>query len=186
VTQDNATPDGGTNAKGKPTPSRKEAEAARKKAMKTPLTRKEQLRREREARAQLRQRQQEALRSGRGADLPPRDRGPVRAFARDHVDRRRNVAEYLLPILVSVLLLSFVKTPLAQLLVFYAWAVMLLLTIIDEVVMVRGLKRGLRERFPDVPTKGATGYAVLRSTQLRRFRLPSPTIERGAPLRDRY
>lgn len=188
MTQDNAAPDDrqSNNAKGRATPSRKEAEAARKKAMKTPLTRKEQMRRERDARAQLRQRQQEALRAGKGSDLPPRDRGPVRAFARDFVDRRRNVAEYLLPILLLVLVLSFINQPWAQLVVFYAWAVMLLLTILDEVVMVRGLKRGLRERFPDTPTKGAVGYAVLRSTQLRRFRLPSVSIDRGAPLRDRY
>lgn len=186
MTLDDAPHDPQGPRKGRPTPSRKEAEAARKKAMKTPMTRKEQLRREREARAQLRQRQQEALRSGRGADLPPRDRGPVRAFARDFVDRRRNVSEYLLPVLVLVLLLSFVNQAWAQLVVFYVWAAVILLTIVDEVTMVRGLKRGLRERFAGESTKGAVGYAVLRSTQLRRFRLPTPTIERGAPLRERY
>lgn len=186
MTLDDAPQDPQGPRKGRPTPSRKEAEAARKKAMKTPMTRKEQMRKERDARAELRRRQQEALRSGRGADLPPRDRGPVRAFTRDYVDRRRNVAEYLLPILLGVLVLSFFDTAWAQLVVFYAWAVMLLLTIVDEVGLVRGLKRQLRERFPDQSTKGAVGYAVLRSTQLRRFRLPTVTIERGAPLRDRY
>ena len=58
------------------TPSRKEAEAARKRAMKTPMTRKEQMKREREARAQIRERQQAALKSGDEKYLPLRDRGP--------------------------------------------------------------------------------------------------------------
>ena len=172
--------------KGRRTPSRKEAEAARRSAMKKPLTRKEQLRRERDARAELRSKQQAALRSGSGDYLPPRDRGPVRALARDVVDRRRNVAEYLLPILVAVLVMSFVQVVAVQLVATYAWAVLLVLTIVDEVVMVRTLKRELRDRLPDAPTKGATGYAVLRSTQLRRFRLPPVAIERGGMLKPRY
>jgi len=29
-------------------------------------------------------------------------------------------------------------------------------------------------------------YVLLRSTQLRRFRLPKPQIARGAPLPERY
>ena len=44
--------------------------------MKTPMTRKEQMKREREARAQIRERQQEALKSGDEKYLPLRDRGP--------------------------------------------------------------------------------------------------------------
>ncbi len=185
MTQDDHSEPTGSG-KGRPTPSRKDAEAARKKAMKTPMTRKEQMRRERKARQELRLKQQAALRAGEGEYLPPRDRGPVRALARDVVDRRRNVAEYLLPILVVVLLLSFVQQAWAQLLVFYVWAFVLLLTIVDEFLLVRSLKRELRTRFADVSTKGAVFYAVLRSTQLRRFRLPTPSIERGAPLRERY
>lgn len=183
MTQD----DDGRNAnKGRPTPSRREAEAARKKAMKQPMTRKEQLRRDRDARAQMRQKQQAALRAGEGTHLPPRDRGPVRAFVRDWVDRRRNVAEYLLPVLVIVLALSFVQQPWAQFVVVYVWAAIIVLTILDEVLMVRGLKKQLRLRFPGESTKGTTMYAVLRSTQLRRFRLPSVVIERGAAPRERY
>lgn len=187
MTQDNAAPEDRAQApkKGRATPSRKEAEAARKKAMKTPMTRKEQMQRERQARSNLRRRQQEALRAGKGDALPPRDRGPVRAFARDYVDRRRNVAEYLLPILLTVLVLSFVQTPLAQLVVVYAWGVMILLTIIDEVLLVTGLRKQLKLRFAGESTRGATGYAVLRSTQLRRFRLPKPAIARGEEPRER-
>jgi hypothetical protein len=84
-----------------------------------------------------------------------------------------------------VLVLSFVQAPLAQLVVVYAWGVMILLTIIDEVLLVSGLRKQLKLRFPGESTRGATGYAVLRSTQLRRFRLPKPAIARGEEPRER-
>jgi Flp pilus assembly protein TadB len=172
------------DAKGRKTPSRKEAEAARKRAMKTPLTRKEQMKREREARSQIRQRQQSALKTGDDKYLPLRDRGPVRRFTRDYIDRRRVVAEYLLPILV----VSFVITtiPAVAGIGLFLWLLVTVLTVVDEFLLIRGLKKALRRRFPDESLKGTTMYVLLRSTQLRRFRLPKPQIARGAPLPERY
>jgi hypothetical protein len=173
--------------KGRATPSRKEAEAARKRAMKPATTRKAQMKREREARTTIRQRQQEALRGGSGNDeryLPVRDRGPVRRFARDYVDRRRTFAEYLLPVLI----VAFVATlfqPVATFAVL-VWVVWTALFIVDEVVMIRGLKKEARTRFPDESTRGVTLYVLLRSTQMRRLRLPKAQIPRGAPLPERY
>lgn len=174
--------------KGRPTPSRKEAEAQRRRQMKKPLTRREQMIRERQARAEIRAKQQESLRSGQGAHLPPRDRGPVKAFVRDYVDRRRNVAEYLLPILVVILVVSVTVggTPTGAFIVSAFWAFTVMATVVDEVVLVRGLKKALRDRFPDERHKGTTSYAVLRSSQLRRFRLPKANIERGGELKPRY
>ena len=171
-------------AKGKRTPTRKEAEAARKKAMKVPLTRKEQSKRERDARAQIRERQQAALKSGDEKYLPLRDRGPVRRFARDYIDRRRVVAEYLLPILV----VSFVLTSIPSIAGFglLAWFGITVLTVIDEFILIRRLKKEVARRFPGQSSKGLTLYVLLRSTQLRRWRLPKPQIARGAPLPERY
>lgn len=171
--------------KGRATPSRKEAEAARKAALKPTTDRKVQAKRDREARAALRDKQQAALKGG-GDDkyLPLRDRGPVRRFTRDFVDRRRNVAEYLLPILVLVLIASLF--PEASALVAFGWAFTIVGTAFDEILLVRGLKKELKKRFPEVPTKGAVFYAVLRSSQLRRFRLPKPVVARNQPLDDRY
>ncbi len=40
-----------------------------------------------------------------------RDKGPVRRFLRDYVDSRRTVAEFFLPMILVVLLLSFVPFP---------------------------------------------------------------------------
>ena len=171
-------------AKGRKTPSRKEAEEARKRAMKQPMTRKQQMKREREARAQIRERQQAALKSGDEKYLPLRDRGPVRRFTRDYIDRRYLVAEFLLPILV----VSFVVTTIPQVAGFglFLWLVVTLLTVVDEFLLIRRLKKELKRRFPDESAKGVTMYVLLRSTQLRRFRLPKPQIARGAPLPERY
>ncbi|KQY58986.1 hypothetical protein ASD11_05070 [Aeromicrobium sp. Root495] len=171
--------------KGRKTPSRKEAEAARKAALRPTTDRKVQARRDREKRAALREKQQAALK-GAGDDkfLPVRDRGPVRRFARDYVDRRRNVAEYLLPILVLVLIASLF--PGASAIVAFGWAFTIVGTALDEVVLVRGLKKELKARFPETPTRGAVFYAVLRSSQLRRFRLPKPVVARNQPLTERY
>lgn len=176
--------------KGRPTPSRKEAEAARKKQMRVPMTRKELAKRDRAAREVDRVRQRDAMKSGDERYLPQREQGPVRRFTRDHVDRRRNVAEYLLPFLVLLLVLFAVAGTISEsatnVLTLVVYPVLILGTILDEIVMVRSLKKGLRERFGPDSTKGQTTYAVLRSTQLRRFRLPKPQVKRGETLSATY
>jgi hypothetical protein len=173
--------------KGRRTPTRKEAEAARKKQMKVPMTRKEQARRERAAREELRLKQREALKTGDEKYLPLRERGPVRGLARDYVDRRWNVAEFLLFFLALILVVSFVDAG-AQFSAFatLAYTVIIFGTVIDEIILVRGLRKQLKQRFSPDETRGTVGYAILRSTQLRRFRLPKPHLKRGEPLADHY
>jgi len=170
--------------KDKPTPTRKEAEAARKKALKPPMTRKEQVQRDREARRRIRQRQQEALRTGNDEFLPLRDRGPIKRFARDYVDRRRLVAEYLLP----VLLFTFILTMFPQFATvgMLAWMTATLVAIVEEIFLIRGLKKEVARRFPGQSTKGITLYTILRTTQLRRFRLPASQVKRFEELPERY
>lgn len=171
--------------KGGPTRSRKEAEAERRAQMKRPLTRKEQAQRERRRRASTRDKQREALMgSGSAADLPMRDRGPAKALARDAVDRRRTVAEFMLPILVVILVLSFF--PAMAEAVFGLWTVTIVATVIDETWLIFTLKRELAKRFAKPDRRGAVLYAVLRSTQIRRMRLPKPAINIGEPLRVNY
>lgn len=176
--------------KGRATPSRKNAEAARKQQMKKPVSRKDQAKRERASREVARTRQREALNSGDEKYLPARDRGPVRRLARDFVDRRRNVAEFLLVILAFILVLSVVASRLQQQWAAYAvpivWVLTIIGTVVDEFALVRGLRKELKTRFPPEETRGTLPYAVLRSSQLRRFRLPKVQIKRGAPLPNRY
>jgi hypothetical protein len=173
-------------SKENPTPTRKEAEAARKKALKPPMTRKEQVQRDRDARKQIRRRQQDALRSGVEKYLPLRDRGPVKRFARDYVDRRRLVAEYLLPILVLTFVMTMFPRAAAQSIGMLIWMSATAITVIEEFLVIRGLKKELAKRFPGQSTRGVALYTIMRTTQLRRFRLPAPQVKRFEKLPERY
>lgn len=173
--------------KGRATPSRKEAEAARKKQMKTPVSRKEQVKKQREQRDADRAKTREAMRTGTDDRyLPARERGPVRRFTRDYVDRRFNLAEFLLPILILILAFTFVQRPWAQSAVVLLWTGTILCSIVDEVILVRGLRKELAKRFQADEVRGAVPYAVLRTTQLRRFRMPKPQVKRREKLKERY
>lgn len=177
----------GAAGKGRATPSRKDAEAARKKQMKTPVSRKEQTKKQKLARNAARSRTRDAMR-GDGDDrfLPLREQGPVRRFCRDYIDRRFNLAEFLLPILIVILLFSFVNRPWAQLAVVALWSVTIFATIVDEIVLLRKLRTELKARFEPNDTRGCLPYALLRTTQLRRFRMPKPQVKHGEKLKDRY
>ena len=168
--------------KGRPTPSRKEAEAARKQQMKTTLTRKEQAKRDRSAREDLRLKQRDALKSGDEKYLPARDRGPVRKLVRDYVDSRWNIAEFLLVFLIAILVVSAIASstdaPVVAGAITFMYSFVIIGTIFDTFLLIRRLRRGLNERFDKSETRGAIGYAVLRSTQLRRLRLPKPQVAR--------
>lgn len=176
--------------KGRATPSRKEAEQARKKQMKTPTSRKDQAKRQRSAREAMRNKQREALKTGEEKYLPGRDRGPARRFARDYVDRRWNVAEFLLVFLVIVLILGFVAGGATQSwaasLTVIAYPVIIVAVVVDEILMIRGLRRELKARFTPEVSRGTVSYAVLRTMQLRRMRLPKPQLGHGDPLQKKY
>ena len=124
------------------------------------------------------------MRTGDDRFLPLRDRGPVKRFARDYVDRRRLVAEYLLPIL----LFTFILTMFPQFATvgMLAWMSVTVLAIGEEILVIRGLKKELARRFPGSPRKGITLYTILRTTQLRRFRLPAAQVKRFEELPEKY
>jgi len=179
-------PDEPVAGKGRPTPTRREAEQERKKRMKQKRSRKETSKLERQRRGEARQKAREAMETGDDRYLPARDKGPARRLCRDVVDSRYNLAEYLLPILVLILVLSLINTPWAVTFVYGTWLVAILGTAVDSVLLVTKTRRALRTRLPDASTKGTTAYTVMRSTQMRRLRLPKPQIGRGEPLRSRY
>ena len=55
-----------------------------------------------------------------------------------------------------------------------------------QVIKASVLRRELARRFPDQSTKGAVGYGVLRSLQLRWLRMPKAQVKLGAKLPERY
>ncbi|HSU47182.1 MAG TPA: DUF3043 domain-containing protein, partial [Arthrobacter sp.] len=81
--------------KGAPTPSRKEQEAARKRPL-VPNDRAAAKTADREARREEQARMRRAMDTGEERFLPVRDKGPQKRFARDFVDARFSLGEYVM------------------------------------------------------------------------------------------
>jgi Protein of unknown function (DUF3043) len=169
-----ATREGG---KGHATPKRREAERGRRRAITAPRDRKTAYREARERQREDRGRQMQALKAGDERHLPARDRGPVRKYARDLVDARRSVAEFFLPLALVILVLSFAGTAQMKLFGSSLWLALVVLIVLDSAVLAFKLRRGLDRSLPDVNHRGALVYALMRSMQIRRFRLPPPRIK---------
>ncbi len=165
--------------KGRPTPKRSEAQTQRRSVANTPVTRKEAAKRQRDERRAQMDKQRQALASGDERYLPARDKGPVRKFARDFVDSRFCIAEFFLPLAVIILVLSMVRIPQLQNIALLLWLFVIVLIIVDSVTTAFRLKKRLNERFPDQSKKGAVAYALMRTLQMRRLRLPKPQVKRG-------
>ncbi|MEU8982892.1 DUF3043 domain-containing protein [Streptomyces sp. NPDC048309] len=165
--------------KGRPTPKRSEAQTQRRSVANTPTTRKEAAKRQRDDRRAQMERQRQALASGDERYLPARDKGPVRKFARDFVDSRFCVAEFFLPLAVVILVLSMVRVGSLQNIALLLWLVVIVLIVVDSIGTAIRLKKQLNARFPDLPKKGAVAYALMRTLQMRRLRLPKPQVKRG-------
>ncbi len=185
-----AAPDG--PGKNRPTPKRREVQAARKQPLVTSARTgpgkggKASGKAAREAARLERLKARERMMAGDERYLSPRDRGPLRRFARDFVDARWNLGELLLPVMVLVLLLSFASSALRQsapavyggvLAVTY---VLVVFSALDAFWMSTRLKRAARAKFGDsLDTKGLAFYSIMRAFQLRRTRVPRVAVKRG-------
>lgn len=165
----------GARAKGRPTPSRKEAEAARLARVRTPRTRKEQA----AARAKSSEKTRQAMKTGDERYLPARDKGPVKRFVRDFVDTKFTIAELLIPVLVVTMVLGWSGN--ARLAGTANLLIMLvaLATVVSMVVLRFGLHKQLRQRFPGESTRGLTYYALVRAMQIRFLRMPKSQVKIG-------
>jgi hypothetical protein len=175
-------PQGKPGGKGRPTPTRKEAEAARKAQLRKPRNRKEAAAYRREKVRTERSKMQEAMRTGDDRYLPAAEKGPVRRFARDYVDARWSVMEFALPVLLVVSLVGVVFS--SQFLwlagaVNLLFLVMILAIAADWFLLTMGLKKAATRKFPNESMKGLGFYAVRRTMQMRRWRLPKPMVKRG-------
>ena len=173
-----ATPKG-PGAKGRPTPTRKEAEAARRERAKAGMDKKaaQKLLRERGADSNSKMRQ--GMRSGDERYLPKRDQGPVKRFIRDYVDARLSIAELLLPLLVVIMVLQYSGNK--QLLGFSntLWVTTIAVVALDTVWLLVKMRRQVRAKFPDEDLKGVTFYTITRVIQLRWLRMPKPLVKIG-------
>ena len=174
-------------AKGRPTPKRSEAERGRRQGItgsrggsggrgggggSRGATTSEERRAER-------LRRQEAMRRGEDWALLPRDRGPVKALARDYVDSRRHIGEYLFIILIVVIVLTFIHAPIIQT---YSTLIALILIIViglETTFQTRAIRRLAGERLPGKGTRGLGFYVAMRTINPRRLRNPAPRVQRG-------
>jgi Flp pilus assembly protein TadB len=169
-----------TGAKGRPTPTRREAEAARKQNLRIPKDPKEAKKAAREREREERAKSRAAMMAGDERYLPARDKGPAKAFTRDFVDSRFTLAEYFIFFAIIVLVLGFVRNQFIQTWVSVAFFAVTALIAVDTIVLVLQLRSRAKKEFPNAADrKGISLYAVLRTLQLRRLRLPPPRVRRG-------
>ncbi len=177
-----------TAGKGRPTPSRREAEGRKRgPAPPPPRTQREALRRMRGSKEERRNAaaaRRERMMAGDEKYLLPRDRGPVKAYVRDLVDSRRNIAGVFMPLALLVIVVILVPSPVVQQYVSLVSMAMLVTMIVEGVLLGRIVNRRVRERFPDASVSGASlgFYAMTRATQLRRLRVPKPRVGPGDPI----
>lgn len=180
----------GVKGKGRRTPTRKEAEAARRRDM-IPADRKLAKKLSRERQNELWRRQQEAMETGDERYLPLRDRGRVKRLARDYVDARWSAAEFVLPamlllivaMLSTVLLVKYTGPRAAQFTIgAISWGTYALLFVsIGEAWWVsRRVQRLAEVKFPSEPWPRRTGFYIFsRMVMARRWRQPKPQVARG-------
>ena len=169
-------------AKGRATPKRSEAERGRRQGITgTPArsgSRGGTKTSSADAQAERRARQ-EAIRRGEQWALPARDRGPVKALARDYIDSRRRLSEYYMYLMIVLVIVLFVKQSGVQLYAEPIALVLIGLVVVDAAWLRYKLTKLVHERLPGESTRGLTMYAVFRALQIRRFRVPPPRIRPG-------
>lgn len=156
-----------------PTPTRKEAEAARMQRLHPNLSKKERKKAEREARYKAQTEAWERV-----------EKSPERTLLRDFVDTRWTLAEFMMPFMLIILAAMFVfmtNIEITTIIAFLLWG-FFFATLINIFIMWRSFKKLLAERVPNAHTKGLLMYMMNRAIMIRRFRRPLPRIKRGDPI----
>ncbi|MDN4595854.1 DUF3043 domain-containing protein [Leifsonia virtsii] len=165
--------------KGVPTPSRREQEAARKRPL-VPTDRKEAARAARAKQAEAREKARIGMAAGDDRYLTARDRGPQRRYVRDYVDARFSIGEFLIPVMLIVIVLTFLPWPAMQVYGLFALWGFFLIAVIDCFVLGFLVRRRVGEKFGTTKVeRGLRWYAAMRALQLRVMRLPKPQVKRG-------
>jgi hypothetical protein len=191
-----------TAPKGRPTPRRDEATGgqrrrgpvapapmtsaearARRKAMAGPKLSREQRRSQKEQRRDQIGARRERMMAGDEDYLLPRDRGPVRRFARDVVDARRNLLGLFMPTALTLLFFGM-GVPQLQFYIYPAMLLLMVAMLVDGLILARKVARQADANFPEnVESRWKLGlYVIGRASQLRRTRVPRPQVDRGARL----
>ncbi len=166
-------------AKNRPTPTRREAEAARRQPL-IPEDRKAAARHAKAKARQDRARAREAALRGEEWALLQRDKGKQRAFVRDYLDSRRGIAEFALPLMIIGMPLSIVQANLNVAVIGYLIIYAVFFFSIAE-ILIRWLqlRSAIPQRFGEPMSRGTFLYIAARAMQLRFTRNPRPRVARG-------
>jgi len=166
------------SGKGRPTPTRKEKEEARKR----PLVSNDRAEARRTARAAMqleRDKQRIGYANGVERFMPIRDRGAQKRYVRDFVDARTSVGEFMLPVLGIVILLYVFPQVEVQLVMMGILWLFLIAAVIDGYILGRQVRRRLAAKFGETKVEsGVRWYGAVRAMQLRSMRLPKPQVKR--------
>ncbi|MGM1030222.1 MAG: DUF3043 domain-containing protein [Actinomycetota bacterium] len=155
------------------TPKQSE-QVARNRRPLVPSDRKEARKQSQDKMRAAREKARKGFEQGDEKYLPARDKGPVRRYVRDFVDARLSLGTLAMPMMIVVLVLTFINDDQWRLianLVLWGFVVMVVL---DSVVMAWQLRRAIRSKFGDKDAKGHGWYAAMRSVQLPFMRMPKP------------
>ena len=164
--------------KGHPTPTRKEKEEARKRPL-VASDRTAARRQERTALQAQRERARIGMAAGEEKFLPARDRGPQKRYVRDYVDARFSVGELLIPLMLVVIILTFIPHAEVQSIGIIALWGFFIIAIADALFLGFQVTRKLGEKFGKDKVEKVRWYAAMRALQLRLMRLPKPQVKRG-------
>lgn len=167
-----------TAGKGRPTPKRSESERRRRYQL-APEDRKQAARQARGRDRADRARKTEAMRRGEEWALPAKDKGPVRALARDYVDSKRRFSEFYMYGLVVLLFLLFLHSAVIQTVLPMVLIVMVLIMAGEGFWIGSRVAKLAAERYPGQSTRGIKMYAGMRALQIRKLRFPKPRVKPG-------
>jgi len=119
------------------------------------------------------------MRRGEEWALPARDRGRVRALARDYVDSRRRISEFYMYGLVVLMGLLFVRSTAVQATVPLVVMGAVVIMLAEGMLIGRRVRSLAEQRLPGEPTRGIRLYSAMRALQIRQLRVPKPRIKPG-------
>lgn len=166
--------------KGRPTPSRAEQEAARRRPL-VANTKEARAAAKADLQAQ-RERARVGMASGDEKYLPLRDRGPQRRWVRDYVDSGWHLAEWIMPFMLLVVLVSLFSEAFPEIInySFVALWIFVIVAVADMIFLSVRVKKQAAAKFGESRReKGLGWYAAMRALQMRFMRLPKPQVRRG-------
>lgn len=170
---------GVTAPKGAPTPKRSAAQANRRQPYQAPADRKTAARQTRERGRADRMSRTAAYQRGEDWALPRKDRGPVKALARDVADAHRGVGQYYMIIVFLLIFLLAVPNVAVKLGGELLVAVGAAVSLLEGWFLSTRTKRLAADRNPGQSTQGVVLYVIMRNITLRRLRVPKPRVKHG-------